>query len=97
MEKLYYRGITIYTAQGKITCRDQEADLTKNEMKILTVLVSNAGRIVPRNDLMNELWQSDEFVDDNTLTVNVNRLRRKLDDIGAPDLISTKRGQGYMI
>ncbi len=97
MEKLYYRGITIYTAQGKITCREREADLTKNEMKILTVLVSNAGRIVPRNDLMNELWQSDEFVDDNTLTVNVNRLRRKLDDIGAPDLISTKRGQGYMI
>lgn len=97
MEKIDYKGITLCTAQSKISCGGKEIELTKNEMKILTVLINNAGKIVSRNDLMNELWQSDEFVDDNTLTVNVNRLRKKMDEIGAPNLISTKRGQGYLI
>lgn len=66
-------------------------------MKILTVLIENSGKIVSRNDLMNALWQSDMFVDDNTLTVNVNRLRKKLEEIGMAELIITKRGQGYLI
>lgn len=72
-------------------------ELTKNEMKILSVLLKNAGKIVSRDELMDELWQSDEFVDDNTLTVNVNRLRKKLENIGAKDFIATKRGMGYLI
>jgi len=63
----------------------------------LSVLYKNAGRIVSRDELMDELWKSDEFVDDNTLTVNVNRLRKKLEDIGVKDFISTKRGMGYLI
>ena len=73
------------------------AVMTKNEMKILSVLLKNAGKIVSRDELMDELWQSDEFVDDNTLTVNVNRLRKKLENIGAKDFIATKRGMGYLI
>lgn len=96
-EKFDFKGITVYPAQSKVCRENEETELTKNEMKILTVLINNAGRIVSRSNLMNELWQSDMFVDDNTLTVNVNRLRKKLNEIGAPDLISTKRGQGYLI
>ncbi|MBS7176358.1 MAG: response regulator transcription factor, partial [Clostridiales bacterium] len=75
-EKVEYRGLTLYPSQSKISYQENETDLTKNEMKILTILINNAGRIVSRSDLMNALWQSDEFVDDNTLTVNVNRLRK---------------------
>lgn len=96
-EKAEYKGITIYPLQSKISYGGSEAELTKNEMKILTLLINNAGKIVSRNDLMNALWQSDVFVDDNTLTVNVNRLRKRIEEIGAPELITTKRGQGYMI
>lgn len=96
-EKAEYKGITIYPSQSKISYGGSEAELTKNEMKILTLLINNAGKIVSRNDLMNALWQSDVFVDDNTLTVNVNRLRKRIEEIGAPELITTKRGQGYMI
>ena len=74
-----------------------EAELTKNELRILTVLLGRRGRIVSRDELMNALWQSDEFVDDNTLTVNINRLRRKLESVGAADYLATKRGQGYLL
>lgn len=96
-EKVEYRGLTLYPSQSKISYQENETDLTKNEMKILTILINNAGRIVSRNDLMNALWQSDEFVDDNTLTVNVNRLRKRIKEIGAPELITTKRGLGYIL
>ena len=96
-EKSEYKGLILYPAQSKIAYGDNEAELTKNEMKILTLLIANAGKIVSRNDLMNALWQSDEFVDDNTLTVNVNRLRKRIEEIGAPGLITTRRGQGYII
>lgn len=96
-EKVEYRGLTLYPSQSKISYQENETDLTKNEMKILTILINNAGRIVSRSDLMNALWQSDEFVDDNTLTVNVNRLRKRIKEIGAPELITTKRGLGYIL
>lgn len=92
-----YRGITFYSERGILSYFDKEAELTKNEMKIFAVLLRNKGRIVSRDDLMNELWQSDEFVDDNTLTVNINRLRKKIEGLGIKDFITTKRGQGYMI
>ena len=72
-------------------------ELTKNELRILRLLMKNQGKIISRDQLMNELWQTDEFVDDNTLTVNINRLRKKLREIGSPNLIQTKRGQGYKI
>lgn len=76
---------------------DKEIELTKNEFHILKLMMYNKGRIVSRDEIMDELWQSDEFVDDNTLTVNINRLRKKLEEIGAVDYIQTRRGQGYIL
>ncbi len=95
--KTEYKGITIISEKSMISFNGTETELTKNELKILSYLVHNSGRIVSRDELMNELWQSDEFVDDNTLTVNVNRLRRKLEEIRASGFITTKRGQGYIL
>ena len=97
LQSTEYKGVTFQQAKGIITFEGNSAELTKNEMKILSVLLKNTGKIVSRDELMNELWQSDEFVDDNTLTVNVNRLRKKLEDIGAKNFITTKRGMGYLI
>jgi len=92
-----YKSLTLSMAKSTVYYESKEAELTKNELRILSVLMQNANSIISRDDLMDELWQSDEFVDDNTLTVNVNRLRKKLEEIGAADFIKTKRGQGYMI
>lgn len=97
LQSTEYKGVTFQQAKGIITFEGKSTELTKNEMKILSVLLKNIGKIVSRDELMNELWQSDEFVDDNTLTVNVNRLRKKLEDIGAKNFITTKRGMGYLI
>lgn len=97
MEAIEYRGLVLSLAKSIVTFETKTEELTKNELQILSLLIKNAGRIVSREELMNELWQSDEFVDDNTLTVNVNRLRHKLNFVGANDFITTKRGQGYMI
>lgn len=77
--------------------RGIEYELTKNEMKILTSLYENRGSIVSRDELMLTLWDSDMFIDDNTLTVNINRLRSKLESVGLKDAIETKRGRGYMV
>lgn len=96
-EKKIYKGLTVYTERCTVCYGNKDMDLTKNELRILNLLIRNAGRIVTREELMNELWQSDEFVDDNTLTVNVNRLRHKLERLGAADFITTKRGLGYMV
>lgn len=95
--EIEYKGLTLSMAKSTVYYESKEAELTKNELRILSVLMQNANSIISRDDLMDELWQSDEFVDDNTLTVNVNRLRKKLEEIGASDFIRTKRGQGYMI
>lgn len=97
LQSTEYNGVTFQQAKGIITFEGNSSELTKNEMKILSVLLKNIGKIVSRDELINELWQSDEFVDDNTLTVNVNRLRKKLEDIGAKNFITTKRGMGYLI
>lgn len=72
-------------------------DLTKNELKILQVLMENKEKIVSRDTLMTKLWESDSFVDDNTLTVNITRIRRKLESLGIRDFIVTKKGLGYMV
>lgn len=72
-------------------------DLTKNEQRILQTLLKNKNRIVPREEIMRALWETEDFVGDNTLTVNINRLRNKLEDAGLPDFIITKKGQGYMV
>ena len=77
--------------------KDQIIELSKNEMRILYTLLQHKESIVSRDQLMESLWQSNEFIDDNTLTVNVNRVRKKLESAGLKDFIKTKRGQGYMV
>lgn len=82
-------------SKGLIEKEDRRAELTKNELKILSFLVQNKDTIVSRDAIMTYLWDSEMFVDDNTLTVNMNRLRKKLEEIGVYDKIETRRGQGY--
>jgi DNA-binding response OmpR family regulator len=89
--------IALNLGNGTISLGKQSLELTKNELRVLRLLMKNQGKIVSREQIMLELWQSDEFVDDNTLTVNIGRLRKKLGEIGAEGLIQTKRGQGYML
>lgn len=89
--------VTLNYKNSTVNYQNQTLELTKNEVKILSCLMKSHGSIISRDDIMMELWNSDEFVDDNTLTVNVNRLRRKLEEIGLLDWIKTKRGQGYLI
>ena len=96
-EVFEFKGLKYNMSTSEMTFDNKNCELTKNESKILFTLMKNKGRIVSRNDLMKALWQDDEFVDDNTLTVNINRLRKKLEEIGAVDYIQTKRGQGYIL
>ena len=76
---------------------EKKIELTKNELKILHFLVLNKGKILSRDEIMNYLWDSESFIDDNTLTVNMTRLRTKLEELGIKDIIQTKRGQGYIL
>jgi DNA-binding response OmpR family regulator len=92
-----YAGLTLDLGRSAAERDGASVDLTKNEARILQLLIERRGEIVPRDDIMNALWQTDAFVDDNTLTVNVNRLRKKLADIGAPDALKTRRGLGYSL
>lgn len=71
--------------------------MTKNELGILRLLILNKGNIIPRDAIIDELWQSEEFIDENTLNVNIVRLRKKLAEIGLPDYLETKRGMGYRV
>lgn len=96
-DRIQYGEVTLSLSRGVVQCQGKEAELSKNELHILALLIRNGERITSRTDLMNELWQSDEFVDENTLTVNINRLRRKLEQIGVRDWIKTKRGLGYSL
>lgn len=97
MEIYEYNGLKYNLSKSEMEYGELTKELTKNESRILYSLIKNKGKIVSRNELMKILWQSDEFIDDNTLTVNINRLRKKLDEIGAKDYLTTKRGQGYML
>jgi Response regulators consisting of a CheY-like receiver domain and a winged-helix DNA-binding domain len=97
VDALEYKGLILSLAKSTVTFENQTEELTRNELQILSILIKNAQCIVSREELMEELWQSDEFVDDNTLTVNVNRLRHKLESIGLSEFIRTRRGQGYLI
>lgn len=96
-DTLTYKNLNINLANATIRVGEKSLELTKNEIKILSFLIKNKGNIVSRETLMNYLWNSDCFVDDNTLSVNVTRLRKKLIDIGAENIIETKRGLGYII
>ena len=94
---LEHRGALLSTGDGTLTYGGEKLELTKNEYRILLALMQSKGRTVSREKLMELLWESDEFVDDNTLTVNVGRLRKKLDALGLPDFIATKHGVGYIL
>lgn len=92
-----HKGLKLNMANGTANYNNNSIDLTKNEFKILTYLMKNKEKIVSRDDLMDFLWNSDLYVDDNTLSVNVTRLRKKLQEIGFSNAIETKRGLGYIL
>lgn len=92
-----HKGITLNLNDFTLSYQDKILELTKNEFRILETLLANKGKIVSRDTLMTKLWQDDNYVEENTLTVNVMRLRKKLEDIGATDFIKTKVGCGYIV
>ena len=92
-----HRGAIYNAADSSLTFEGNKIDLTKNESRIINSLLTHKGSIVSRSRLMEELWDDDLYVDENTLSVNVNRLRKKLDEAGLADFITTKKGQGYII
>ncbi|MDR1184707.1 MAG: response regulator transcription factor [Coriobacteriales bacterium] len=94
---LRFDDLSLDLGMGSVTYCGKTAELTKNESRILQVLIENDGRITSREEIMDALWQTDAFVDDNTLTVNINRLRKKLATVGADNFIKTRRGQGYLL
>ena len=94
---LSHNGLVLMPEESTALYGEEKIDLTKNELKILAVLMQKARKIISRNELMTLLWNDDLYVNDNTLTVNINRLRSKLEEAGLPDFIITKKGQGYFI
>ncbi len=90
-------GAVLNVSDGTLSFGGEKLELTKNEHRILQLLMENRGHIVSRDTIMTHLWQSDSFVDENTLTVNVTRLRKKLEGIGLHDFIRTKKGAGYIV
>ncbi len=90
-------GAVLNVSDGTLTVDGQRVELTRNELRILQMLLEHKGQTVSREALMTRLWESDSFVDENTLTVNVGRLRRKLEAAGLPDLIRTRKGTGYLV
>lgn len=94
---LEHREAMLNTSDAVLTYHGQRIDLTKNEYRILQMLMEHKGKVVSREALMQRLWETDSFVDENTLTVNVNRLRKKLDQTGLHDFIHTKVGMGYLV
>lgn len=94
---LEHRGAMLNTADASMIFRGERIELTKNEYRILQALMEHQGSVVSREELMQRLWETDSFVDENTLTVNVTRLRKKLEGKGLADFITTKKGMGYLI
>lgn len=94
---LEYKNVELDFLKGVISFENKEAELSRNELKILYYMFKNPNRIVPRADIIEYLWDNEMFIDDNTLSVNITRIREKLASIGVDDLIHTKRGQGYKL
>lgn len=90
-------GAILNLSDTTFSYNNQILELTRNEFRILELLLSKSGNIISRDEIMEKLWQSDSFIDDNTLTVNVTRLRKKLEQLGLNDYIKTKKGIGYMV
>ncbi len=95
--QLIHRGLKLNINNSVAEYKGQSAELSRNEFIILQLMMRKIGKIVSREDLMQALWNEEQFVDDNTLTVNVNRLRRKIATLGLNDFIVTRKGMGYMI
>lgn len=96
-DKIDAKDFILNISKSTIEREDKWVELTKNEFRILKFLVQNREKIVSREEIMECLWDNESFVDDNTLTVNINRVRTKLEDLGLKELLETKRGQGYML
>ena len=92
-----YNGIKVNVLNGTVSFNDKSIEVTKNELKILSYMIKNKGKIVSRESLMTYLWDCEMFVDDNTLSVNMTRIRKKLESIGVSNIIDTRRGLGYII
>ena len=97
IDNIEHNGITLNILKSTIEKNDKSVELTENEFKILHYLLINKGKIVSRVDILEYLWDSALFVNDNTLTVNITRIRSKVEELGVKDYIITKRGQGYMV
>lgn len=96
-KEITYKDMTINITKSQIERKNKKIELSKNELKILIYLLKNKGTIVTRDDIISYLWDNNEYVDDNTLTVNINRVRSKLEKLDLENVILTKRGQGYII
>lgn len=94
---IYCEDLILDVEKGEINYKNNKLDLTKNEIRILALLMKSKGKVVSREKLMMSLWEDDEFVNDNALTVNINRIRNRLKEIGIKDFIKTKKGIGYII
>lgn len=94
---LEHKGVMLNLCDATVSYNGQKIELSRNEYKIFQLLLERAGKIVPRDEIIEALWESDSFIDDNTLTVNVTRLRKKLEEAGLTDFIQTKKGLGYLI
>lgn len=92
-----HNGVVLNIKDSTVIFKDRKVELTKNEFRILYTLMKDKGEIISRDKIMRALWEDESFIDDNTLTVNINRLRKKLEDFGLVDYIHTKKGQGYVI
>lgn len=96
-ENLFYNDLEVIPKKGILKKKNQEIVLTKNEMIIFLYLLQNKGNIVTRDELMTDLWNNDEYINDNALTVNISRLRSKLKEIGYEEVVETRKGQGYIL
>lgn len=96
-DTLEYRGMILNLGDATVLHNGNRVELTRNELKILQTLLENKGKIVTRDILMTKIWESDDYIDENTLSVNVNRLRKKLAEMGLEELIVTKKGMGYKL
>ena len=96
-EVLKYKDLEVSISRGSLLDNNKELELTKNEMLIFQHLLNNQNRIVSRDELMTILWNNEEYINDNALTVNISRLRSKLEDFGYPNAIETRKGQGYIL
>lgn len=96
-DKMDYKGIVLDKRMGNITYKEKQVELSKNELKILNLLMTRPGEVIEREEFMEELWQAGEFVDENTLNVNIKRVRKRLEEIGIKEALETKRGMGYRL